>query len=58
LKRSSALPGFGSTLVAAVLFQDIPIIQAGVMIAGVLVVVTNLLVDISYGWLNPKVRVS
>ncbi len=53
-----ALPGLGSTLVAAVLFQDIPIIQAGVMIAGVLVVVTNLLVDISYGWLNPKVRVS
>ncbi len=53
-----ALPGLGSTLVSAVLFQDIPIIQAGVMIAGVLVVVTNLLVDISYGWLNPKVRVS
>ena len=53
-----ALPGLGATLVSAVLYQDIPIIQAGVMVAGLLVVVANLLVDISYGWLNPKVRLS
>ncbi len=53
-----ALPGMGTMLVTAVLEQDIPLIQGAVMILAILIVLTNLLVDISYAWLNPKVRVA
>lgn len=51
-----ALPGIGTMMVGAVLSQDIPVVQAVVMVTAVFVVVVNLLVDIVYEWLNPKVR--
>lgn len=50
------LPGLGSLAVKAVLRTDLPLIQAYVLMTAVIVVSVNLLVDISYGWLNPKVR--
>ncbi|MFF4776642.1 ABC transporter permease [Microtetraspora fusca] len=49
-----ALPGIGSLMVASVFDRDIPMIQGTVLLATVVVVVVNLLVDLSYGWLNPK----
>ena len=49
--------GAGSILIRATIDQDIPVVQAGVMIIATTIVVFNLLIDISYGWLNPKVRV-
>jgi peptide/nickel transport system permease protein len=53
-----AIPGIGTYLVNAIIGQDVPIIQGGIMMLAVFVVVANLLVDITYGFLNPKVRVS
>jgi ABC-type dipeptide/oligopeptide/nickel transport system permease component len=53
-----AIPGIGTYLVNAIVGQDVPIIQGGIMMLAVFVVVANLLVDIAYGFLNPKVRVS
>jgi peptide/nickel transport system permease protein len=53
-----AIPGIGTYLVNAIIGQDVPIIQGGIMLLAVFVVVANLLVDITYGFLNPKVRVS
>jgi peptide/nickel transport system permease protein len=52
------LPGLGSLAVQATNQHDIPVIQ-GVAIYFTLIVITvNLLVDLTYGWLNPKVRSS
>jgi peptide/nickel transport system permease protein len=53
-----AIPGLGTYVLRGVLALDLPVIQ-GVALMFVLVnVVISLLVDISYGYLNPKVRVS
>lgn len=51
-----ALPGVGSLAVNAVLQQDLPVIQGVVVVFTVVVVIINLIVDLSYAWLNPKVR--
>lgn len=57
VERVFAVPGIGSLAIDAVLKRDLPVIQGVVVMATVVVLVMNLLVDISYGWLNPKVRV-
>jgi peptide/nickel transport system permease protein len=50
------IPGMGRLGVEAVQSQDYAIIQAFILITAVIVVLVNLLVDISYGWLDPRVR--
>jgi peptide/nickel transport system permease protein len=50
------IPGMGRLLVYAAFSKDFLIIQAGVLIIGLIVCIANLLVDISYGWLDPRVR--
>lgn len=49
-----SLPGIGSLMIKAVFDRDIPIVQGTVLLATVIVVVVNLLVDLSYNWLSPK----
>ncbi|BCB83795.1 ABC transporter permease [Phytohabitans suffuscus] len=56
IERLFALPGLGSLTIDAVLRYDPNVIQAVVLFAVVVVVLVNLLVDVSYTWLNPKVR--
>ncbi len=53
-----AMPGIGQLLITAVQSRDIPVIQGVITFVAVTVVVINLLVDLSYGWLNPKARVT
>jgi peptide/nickel transport system permease protein len=53
-----AFPGIGSWLVEGIKARDYPVIQAGVLFVAVIVVFVNLLVDVSYGFLNPKIRLS
>lgn len=50
------LPGLGSLTVKAVFDRDYPIIQGVAISAALVVVVTNILVDVAYGYLNPKLR--
>jgi len=50
------MQGFGSLAVSAVSTRDLPLIQGVVLVSAVLVLLTNLAVDVSYGYLNPKVR--
>lgn len=52
------IPGVGSLLVNSVLIRDYPIVQATVMLIAVVVLVLNLIVDLAYGWLNPRIRYS
>lgn len=53
-----ALPGLGSLVITATSQHDIPVIQGVALAFTVIVIVVNLVVDVSYAWLNPKVRVS
>jgi len=50
------LNGVGQLAVDAVFKRDIPVIQGVVLVITVIVLVVNLLVDVSYGIVNPKVR--
>ncbi len=50
------IPGMGRLLVAGALNKDFLVVQGGVLLIGLLVCLANLLVDISYGWLDPKFR--
>ena len=50
------IPGMGRLLVAGALNKDFLIVQGGVLLIGALVCLVNLLVDISYGWLDPRFR--
>ncbi len=50
------MPGVGQLAIDAVFKRDIPVIQGVVLLVTVVVVFANLAVDVSYGYLNPKVR--
>ena len=51
-----AIPGVGRLLVNAVFAQDYPIVQSTVLVLAGAVILVNLLVDISYGWVDPRIR--
>ena len=51
-----ALNGIGQYAADAVLLRDIPVVQAIVLLSAVIVVFSNLAVDVSYGYFNPKTR--
>lgn len=53
-----AWPGVGRMLVNAILERDAPIVQAGVLLIAVAVLVLNLLTDMLYSVLDPRVRLS
>ena len=50
------LPGMGSFLIYSLSRWDYPVVQTLVLFFASWIVVTNLLVDLSYGWLDPRVR--
>jgi peptide/nickel transport system permease protein len=50
------IPGIGSLAVNATLSQDYAVVQACVLLTAVMVVLINLLVDISYGYFDPRIR--
>jgi peptide/nickel transport system permease protein len=50
------IPGLGSLLVQSVLTRDYPVIQALVFVFGVMVIVINLLSDLTYSLIDPRVR--
>ena len=51
-----SLPGLGSELVSSIVGRDYPVIQALTLIFGVAVVAINLLTDLFYAYLDPRVR--
>ena len=52
------ISGVGRLLVKSVLDQDVPVIQGGLMLVALIVAISSLLIDLSYAWLNPRVRLS
>ena len=51
-----ALPGMGRLTVEAILFRDYPVVQTNVMLVAGVLVTLNLLVDLTYAWLDPRIR--
>lgn len=51
-----AWPGLGSYLIDSILTRDYPVIQALILLFSVQFLAVNLLVDVSYGLLNPQIR--
>ena len=49
------IPGIGSLLISAILANDTPVIMAVTFVFACLVVLFNLLADIIYGWLDPRI---
>ena len=51
-----AIPGVGRLLVSSIFGQDYVVVQAITLVISVSILVMNLLVDLSYGWLDPRIR--
>lgn len=51
-----ALPGVGTMLVQSILSRDYPVVQGFTLIIAIIFVLINLLVDVSYAYLDPRVR--
>jgi len=58
MERVFVLPGIGNMLVNAMSRRDFPVVQSLVMFFTMWIVLTNLIVDLSYGWLDPRIRLS
>jgi peptide/nickel transport system permease protein len=56
IEQIFSLPGIGTYVLEAISVKDLPPIQGVVLVTAVAFVLINLVVDIVYGFLNPKVR--
>ncbi|MFW5718812.1 MAG: ABC transporter permease [Halanaerobium sp.] len=50
------IPGTGFMAINAIMRRDVPVIQASIIFVAVIYVILNLFVDLSYAFLNPKIR--
>ena len=53
-----AWPGIGSWLVDAIKSRNYPVLQGGILFVALVFVLVNLIVDVSYAFLNPRIRLS
>jgi ABC-type dipeptide/oligopeptide/nickel transport system permease component len=51
-----AWPGMGRWIVNAIVSRNFPVVQTGVLIFALVFIAVNLIVDVSYGWFDPRVR--
>ena len=56
MERIFTLPGIGNYILDGMLRRDFPVVQSLVLVLATSVIMVNLLVDLSYGWLDPRVR--
>jgi peptide/nickel transport system permease protein len=52
------IPGVGRILIESIFHRDFPMIQAIIVMVGLFIVAINLLVDLLYGWLDPRISYS
>lgn len=53
-----ALPGIGKLITSSINSRDLPLIQALVMYLSIIVIITNMIVDLLYGVIDPRIRMS
>ena len=49
-------PGVGKWMIEAISRRDYPVLQGGMLLLGIMVMAVNLLVDVTYGIINPRIR--
>ena len=52
------VPGIGQLLIKGIQHRDFPMVQGIVILITFLVLIINLVVDLAYAWLNPRIRYS
>ena len=55
IEQAFGVPGLGRTLVTAVIERDIIVVQNLVFLYGIIFIMINVLVDLSYAWLDPRI---
>jgi peptide/nickel transport system permease protein len=53
-----AWPGIGRIVIEAINTRDYPVLQAAVLVSAFLILILNLLVDLLYAWLDPRIAFS
>ncbi|MQF48490.1 ABC transporter permease [SAR202 cluster bacterium AC-647-N09_OGT_505m] len=56
MERIFTLPGIGNFLVSGMQQRDYPVVQSLIMFFAMWIVFVNLVVDLTYGWLDPRIR--
>ncbi|WP_166867768.1 MULTISPECIES: ABC transporter permease [unclassified Salinibacterium] len=56
IEKVFGFPGVGGLLLHSVTSKDLAIVQGGVLLIAILIILVNLILDISYGLINPKAR--
>ncbi|MBC7918399.1 MAG: ABC transporter permease subunit [Rhodoferax sp.] len=49
-------PGIGKWLIDSIARRDYPVVQTGILVSASIFVFVNLIVDLLYGWVNPRIR--
>lgn len=57
IEQIFGLPGMGTLLIQSVNQKDWPIVQGVTLVVGITIVMVNLLVDLSYGFIDPRIKV-
>ncbi len=50
------ISGMGTLIVNSVLVRDYPVVQATILLIGLVIILVNLAIDLGYGWLDPRIR--
>jgi peptide/nickel transport system permease protein len=50
------IPGLGRLIVTSIFGQDYVVVQASTLVIAIIIILSNLVVDISYGWIDPRIR--
>ena len=53
-----SIPGVGRMLLAAIVQRDYALVQGGVLVIAILFVLVNIVVDLLYGYLDPRIRLT
>src|SRR5262249_9625157 len=56
VERVFSWPGLGNMLVSAILNRDVPLVQGGVLLVFGIFLLLNLMTDLSYMYLDPRIR--
>jgi peptide/nickel transport system permease protein len=51
-------PGVGSLMIEGLLGRDFPVVQGSVLMAGAMIVFVNLVIDIMYAYIDPRIRLA
>ena len=51
-----AIPGMGTMIVSAIKARNLPVVQGGVLVCALALCVLNLVVDLLYGFIDPRIK--